>query len=609
MCNGKSPIAESSCNDQTCQDFCDPWPWGGCSSICGPIDKIFTIEVFFEFASSSSASGMSCSERQIYDPFLGRCRVLTCAAGFQIAGDECVIEDRVSDTPMSNTINCLSETLGIGTSSVFTSEHQHEAPDPNATAQSLYIVMLSATYISDFELAFDKAVEAIGFDPHESPLLCNISQVSLLLPFALNISNHCINSTVDGSKLIPVHNDTLMKVLEYNANPIDQKYSKLKASLICLKILDLNCSSLLFLDHLEYHIVSNSTIKIAASGSWLSDGEYVLFPDGIAVVCSFIGPTPEGLEPYIRRVISFVGSCLSLFALAATFVTYCVFSELRSLAGKLVMNLTVALFTAILMFLVPGYLAWNPTACVLGAVLAHFAWLAAFTFMTVIAVNVERSLTSLIQRKELSSGVNWTLVAYMTLAWGMPFAIVVICLVLQYCDCTSLPVIYSEGAVCWITDATVRLVVFVVPVGISLVSSTSLYVVTVVRLRQRRRATQIVRRQGRIEGATKEVAIYSKLCTLIGVTWLFGFVSQSVTGILAFSYIYIILNYLQGVFIFIAFCLNKRVRGLWKEKLEGPKEKPKKGAPSASKNNTHGSNTPATISSVSALNVPEDTKL
>ena len=96
----------------------------------------------------------------------------------------------------------------------------------------------------------------------------------------------------------------------------------------------------------------------------------------------------------------------------------------------------------------------------------------------------------------------------------------------------------------------------------------------------------------------------------MGVTWVFGFVSQSVTGILAFSYIYIILNYLQAVFIFLGFCLNKRVRGLWTQKMRAKQTATSTNSPSQSKSNAKTASTgvPATLSQVMNTTT-ESTKL
>ena len=53
----------------------------------------------------------------------------------------------------------------------------------------------------------------------------------------------------------------------------------------------------------------------------------------------------------------------------------------------------------------------------------------------------------------------------------------------------------------------------------------------------------------------------------MGFTWIFGYIA-AFTDVEALWYIYIILNSLQGVFIFIAFIFNRRVGLLWSKKLQ-----------------------------------------
>ena len=58
-----------------------------------------------------------------------------------------------------------------------------------------------------------------------------------------------------------------------------------------------------------------------------------------------------------------------------------------------------------------------------------------------------------------------------------------------------------------------------------------------------------------------------QLSTVIGATWLFAYVYLLFPNSIVVSYIYSILNSLQGVFIFLTFGCTSRVRDLWKEKM------------------------------------------
>ncbi|XP_038052418.1 uncharacterized protein LOC119725129 [Patiria miniata] len=571
MCNGKILEPDNSCMDHVCTETCEPVPWGHCMGVCSPYDDFFTIEVLFDFTSSSSINGRSCLEGQIYDPFLERCRVLTCAAGYRINGDECVAytpaDPPINGSMETSAIECWAKRLGKDTTGgqALMAGQTIILEDPDAGQLSALVLLTSFRGALDVEASFDGAHESIDNTTTLPGLLCNISTLSIFVPFGLRASSTC--QTVNGNETFEGYVGNLLEVIRFQGIKDKGEYTKKRASPLCLKVANLNCSSLLTLNGSEYTILADEILQVTVSGIRIPTAEYVRFPDDSAVTCSFTGPLPEGLEPKIRRAISFAGSCLSLLALAATFVTYCVFPEIRNTAGKSTMNLVVALFVAILLFLLTGYLRQSRAACVSGAVGAHFAWLAAFCWMTVLSVSVARTLASKVTIPHRGRGIDRSLVTYMCLAWGIPLIIVTICLALQFCNCTSLPTIYAERNICWITDATVRVVVFLVPVAVSLVLNITTYIFTVINFRRNRQASKAARDQTTTDAVREELSVYLKICTLVGVTWIFGFVSQSVTGIVVFSYIYILLNYLQAVFIFIAFCLNKRVRGLWRQKL------------------------------------------
>ena len=62
------------------------------------------------------------------------------------------------------------------------------------------------------------------------------------------------------------------------------------------------------------------------------------------------------------------------------------------------------------------------------------------------------------------------------------------------------------------------------------------------------------------------IFLYHQLALLFGTSWILAFVSEAVNHVIV-SYFNVILNTLQGVFIFLAFCLNQRVRALCRKRL------------------------------------------
>ena len=125
--------------------------------------------------------------------------------------------------------------------------------------------------------------------------------------------------------------------------------------------------------------------------------EFAIFQDGTAVICRPV----DWFDPsqFALGVVSLACSSLSLVALAATFVTYCVFPELRNLAGLYTMNLVVAIFLAILLLVLVGNFDIHGYLCVATASTVHLSWLSAFFWMAALSYSGIHFQVSLAQRQ------------------------------------------------------------------------------------------------------------------------------------------------------------------------------------------------------------------
>ncbi len=94
--------------------------------------------------------------------------------------------------------------------------------------------------------------------------------------------------------------------------------------------------------------------------------------------------------------ISVIAVLISIFFLLATLVTYSLFKELRTIPGWLIFNLTLALFWAQSLFLAGSLAKQSPIACFITSILAHYAFLASFAWMHVVAFDLYRFVWFLI---------------------------------------------------------------------------------------------------------------------------------------------------------------------------------------------------------------------
>ncbi|XP_072046865.1 latrophilin receptor-like protein A [Amphiura filiformis] len=323
---------------------------------------------------------------------------------------------------------------------------------------------------------------------------------------------------------------------------------------------------------------SDGMMKYIPNGHVLKPAEYFITSNDEILVCNFFKQSvvrnvthTESFFEYSKAqtIVSIVGSLLSLIAVILTFLTYALFASLRNRASRLIMNLIGAIFLGQFLLLFGGN--ENENACTTIAVLAHYAWLAAFAWMNALAFDLNRTFGNTDNLQKVNEGMSMFL--YMIYAWGSPFLIVIPCLVLHFCQCTQVNFKYGSVSACWISDGTANLLTFGVPAAIFLLFNAILFGHTVAGIRSTKRATARLHQDtSTLKRTTKELLIYIKIASLMGFTWIFGYVA-AFTGIEALWYIFIILNSLQGVFIFISFICNRRVGLLWSEKLKlsGPK--------------------------------------
>ncbi|KAK2163606.1 hypothetical protein NP493_1440g00008 [Ridgeia piscesae] len=267
----------------------------------------------------------------------------------------------------------------------------------------------------------------------------------------------------------------------------------------------------------------------------------------------------------VKETLTMIGNILSLICLAFTITTYCMFGQIRTRAGKCIMNLCGALFCAQLSLQVNDHFVPCRAACVAVAVFQHYTWLVAFLWMNVLAFDVSCTFSHM----KPSSGGRQTsrLRAFALYAWGLPAVFVALCLVLDLC--TDLPFNYGGETMCWLAGPRSVVYYFAAPLAAILAANVMLFVRAVVALR---RTTAIANRARQPRQEQSTFFVYIRLTSLMGFTWLFGFLAN--VDVLSFLwYPFIVCNTCQGVFICVSFTLTSTVRRLWRVRCCGDRSR------------------------------------
>ncbi|XP_041454126.1 uncharacterized protein LOC121407225 [Lytechinus variegatus] len=330
------------------------------------------------------------------------------------------------------------------------------------------------------------------------------------------------------------------------------------------------CGSEVALQTCPFLTVSNDSIQwidqdnrsVMVHEDQMYDIEDILInPDGSINICYDHHVTP-------RRTLTILGHVLfaiSSVCLLATLITYIAFSTLRNRQGVSIMNFIVALFFGqILLQYVRLSVSGLVIPCIVVAVLSHFFFLASFVWTTILAWDLSRSFAASNMKTFSSSSFGGKMIAFLVIGWGTPLLFVFITILLQFGGFQNGPLLEYDSTRCWLATLS-SIVMFFVPMSICLLANLVLFIITIHGVHSIKKTTSMLKagQDSQLKQWAVELRIYIKISALLGFTWLFGFLMM-VVRVPFTEYLFIIVSGFQGVFIFLSFGANKRVKKLWR---------------------------------------------
>ncbi|XP_077440718.1 adhesion G protein-coupled receptor D2 [Vanacampus margaritifer] len=307
----------------------------------------------------------------------------------------------------------------------------------------------------------------------------------------------------------------------------------------------------------NFSLVNNHT------SGWSSEGCSVIFAGSgvtsclcnhttnFAVLMNYLKPKWSPEEELVLTKLTFIGSGASLCALVVTLMLFTVLDIPRSDRTSIHKNLFIALICAQVILLCSGSAIHNKVACTLVAALLHLFFMAAFSWMLVEGL----LLWSKVVAVNLSEERHMKY--YYLIGWGLPVLIVTITL-------ASASGKYLADGYCWLSVQNGVIwgfagpVIFIIMVNVMVL--TRVVVITISTAKRRSimlamGASPLEQTYEQVRAAVKAVLV---LLPILGLTWLCGVL---VPFSIVMAYIFIILNSLQGLFIFLIYGVyNTEVR-------------------------------------------------
>ena len=322
----------------------------------------------------------------------------------------------------------------------------------------------------------------------------------------------------------------------------------------------------------DFQFVNNSTVLYSDA---LHDVAGML--DGSPVICINFSSNGTMLVneteifysyPTAYFVLTYIGCSLSFVGVMIILVSLALFKELRTLSTAILANLSASMLVTNLFILVGAPVVeatQSRSLCISVSIVLHLFFLAQFSWMTTMSVEILRTLMRGVRLRAPPSikANRITFVVYFLVGWGLPLAIVGVTAAVNFSPSTSHLVLYGRledgtDGLCWINHKVSAIVAFVVPVALSLlINLVILVIISVILIRA-------VRNQVSINHSSPYVyvRVYCAVFISSGATWVFGFLAIIVGTDWAW-YPFIVFNSVQGFLLFVVFILTKKVGVLY----------------------------------------------
>ena len=365
---------------------------------------------------------------------------------------------------------------------------------------------------------------------------------------------------------IPSTNKTWKNFEYYWENPEQLERGNIT---VCEKYIPTKCNgSIVLYNPEEYSITVNLSIYVKETSSLYSYGEYEILSNKSVAICQYfkvhlITETRQTINNEVLSHITFVSFLLSILSLIFLLVTYILFPQLRTLPGKNVMNFSTNLLLFELFWLPSSFteVRSDKQTCMALGILEHYFLMSSFVSMSVIAFHTCKVFARRLPAPKMSEGhAKKQFCMYLACVWLLPGIFVGICVALDHQDVVKVG--YGELEICWLTEDKAYTYFVIIPIGFLLLFNIIAFVIAAICLRKHGKNTVARQASG---NRRSNFLIYVKLSTLMGFTWLFGLLALVVTSTTVFWYFFVIFTSLQGVFVAVAFVMNVKTFGLYKQ--------------------------------------------
>ncbi|XP_045022674.1 adhesion G protein-coupled receptor E2 isoform X2 [Bubalus bubalis] len=257
-------------------------------------------------------------------------------------------------------------------------------------------------------------------------------------------------------------------------------------------------------------------------------------------------------------VITYVGLSLSLLCLLLAALTFLLCKAIQNTSTSLHLQLSLCLFLAHLLFLTAIDRTENKVLCAIIAGALHYLYLASFTWMLLVGLHLFLSARNLMV-------VNYSTInrfmkkAMFPVGYGVPAVIVAI-------SAASRPHLYGTPTSCWLHSEKGFKWGFLGPVCAIFSVNLAFFLMTLWILKSK--LCSLNSEVSTLQNTRMLTFKATAQLFILGCTWFLG-ILQVGPAARVMAYLFTIINSLQGVFIFLVYCLlSQQVREQYRKWLK-----------------------------------------
>lgn len=317
----------------------------------------------------------------------------------------------------------------------------------------------------------------------------------------------------------------------------------------------LNCNRIL-LPNNEYEAQEDGIIIISKYQKTLKPHQYELHEGGV-LVCLFESSSEKFSN--VMAWVSLAGLGVSFICLVLHLIAFAFIPDLQNLSGKNLACLCTSLLAAYSCFILGVFGDEGKTECIVLASLMYYFFLSSFCWMNVMAFDVWRTLRLATSELRVSAGEQWTkFILYSAYAWMLPAVGLTTMLTIDLLEPEGIPESYLPQIgqrLCWFGQRKALLIFFAAPLTAIMIMNIFCFVMAAKMIAVSAHSTA---KFSSCQPQQNHFKLYMRLALLMGLSWISGILAGYLQEEILW-YVFIVLNTLQGAFIFIAFTCRQKV--------------------------------------------------